>query len=147
MYKILDIAILLLMLLATSLIALSTSSTPLWTTVFSLGVAGIALGGVLTVTLLALISAVSHEEQALVILLSYAFRSNGSVIGVAMASVVFQNVLSSQLWASPRARTNAAELISGLKNSLEGVNVFCPYGISPWLGGATCALCKWFSLR
>lgn len=79
--------------------------------------------------------------------LSYAFRSTGSVAGIAMASVVFQNVLSSQLWARLGARTNAAELISGLENSLEGFIVFCPYGISPWLGGATCALCKWFSLR
>ncbi|KAM0804156.1 major facilitator superfamily domain-containing protein [Usnea florida] len=122
-YKALNIAILLLMLLATILIATSSFYIPIWTTVFALGVAGIAIGGMLTVTLVALIGAVSHEEQALVTSLSYAFRSTGSVIGVAMASAVFQNVLSSQLWASFGSRTDAAGLISRLKDSLDEIKV------------------------
>ena len=120
-YKALNIAILFLMLLATILTATSSFYTPIWTTVFALGVAGIAIGGMLTVTLVALIGAVSHEEQALVTSLSYAFRSTGSVIGVAMASAVFQNVLSSQLWASFGSRTDAAGLISRLKDSLDEI--------------------------
>lgn len=121
-YKILNIVVLLLMLLATALVAMSSLSTPIWTTISSLGVAGTALGGMLTVTLLALISAVSHEEQALVTSLSYAFRSTGSVIGVAMASAVFQNVLSSQLWANLGNRNNAAGLIAKLRDRLDEVN-------------------------
>ncbi|CAD6587835.1 MAG: hypothetical protein ASARMPREDX12_003021 [Alectoria sarmentosa] len=121
-YRILNIAILLLMLLATALVATSSLSTPIWTTIFSLGVAGVALGGMLTVTLVALISAVPQDEQALVTSLSYAFRSTGSVIGVAMASAVFQNVLSSQLWASLGSRNNAAEMIARLRDSLDEVN-------------------------
>lgn len=99
-YKALNIAILFLMLLATIPVAISAFYMPIWTTILALGVAGIAIGGVLTVTLVALIGAVSHEEQTLVTPLSYAFRSTGSVIGVALASAVFQNVLSSQLWAN-----------------------------------------------
>lgn len=122
-YKILNIVILLLMLLAMILVVMSTFLAPVWTTVFSLGIAGIALGGMLTVTLVALISAVSHKEQALVTSLSYAFRSTGSVIGVAMASAIFQNVLDSQLWARLGGRTNAAELISRLENSLDEVKI------------------------
>lgn len=122
-YKVLNVAVLLLMLLATTLVAMSTLSTPIWTTILSLGVAGKALGGMLTVTLLALIGAVPHEEQALVTSLSYAFRSTGSVIGVAMASAVFQNVLDSQLWARLGGRTNAGELISRLKDSLDEVKI------------------------
>ena len=96
---------------------------PLSTIFLALGVAGIAIGGMLTVTLVALIGAVSHEEQALVTSLSYAFRSTGSVIGVALASAVFQNVLSSQLWASFESRTDAAELISKMKDSLDEIQV------------------------
>ena len=122
-YKALNITILSLMLLTTILVATSVFYTPIWTTVLALGVAGIAIGGMLTVTLVALIGAVSHEEQALVTSLSYAFRSTGSVIGVAMASVVFQNVLSSQLWANFGSRTDAAELISRLKDSLDEIYV------------------------
>ena len=122
-YKALNIAILCLMLLATVLVATSAFYLPIWTTVLALGVAGIAIGGMLTVTLVALIGAVSHEEQALVTSLSYAFRSTGSVIGVAMASAVFQNVLSSQLWVNFGSRTDAEELISRLKNSLHEIKV------------------------
>ena len=121
-YKVLNLATLCLMLLATVMIATSTLYTIVWPTVVSLGVAGIALGGMLTVTLLALISAVPHEEQALVTSLSYAFRSTGSVIGVAIASAVFQNVLSRQLWANFGSRADAAKMISRLKDSLDEVN-------------------------
>ena len=122
-YKALNIAILFLMLVATILVATSAFYMPIWTTVLALGVAGIAIGGMLTVTLVALIGAVSHEEQALVTSLSYAFRSTGSVIGVAIASAVFQNVLSSQLWGKFGSRTDAAELISRLKDSLDEIKV------------------------
>lgn len=121
-YKHLNIAILLLMLLATILIAMSTLSTPVWTTIFSLGIAGLAIGGMLTVTLLAVITAVAHEEQALVTSLSYAFRSTGSVTGVAIASAVFQNVLNRELRLKLGRRENAAELIGRIRDSLDEVN-------------------------
>ena len=39
-----------------------------------------------------------------------------------MASAVFQNVLSSQLWASLGSRNNAAEMIARLRDSLDEVN-------------------------
>jgi hypothetical protein len=96
-YEWLNIATLILMLLTTISIAMSSPSTPVWTTIFSLGIAGLAIGSMLIVTLLALISAVEHKEQAVVTSLQYGFRSTGSVIGVAIASAVFQNVLNSQL--------------------------------------------------
>ena len=125
-YKWLNISILLLMLLATIMIAMSSLSTPVWTTIFSLGVAGLAIGGMLTVTLVALISAVPHEEQALVTSLSYGFRSTGSVIGVAIASAVFQNVLNSQLWSKLGHREHAADLIDTIRDSLQAVNLLQP---------------------
>merc|ERR1712093_239022 len=49
---------------------------------------GLGYGGMLTVTLLAVISAVDHEHQAVITSATYAFRSTGSSIGVTIASAV-----------------------------------------------------------
>ena len=125
-YKWLNISILLLMLLATIMIAMSSLSTPVWTTIFFLGVAGLAIGVMLTVTLVALISAVPHEGQALVTSLSYSFRSTGSVIGVAIASAVFQNVLNIQLWSKLGHCKHAAALVDNIRDSLQAVNLLQP---------------------
>ncbi|KAI5807406.1 major facilitator superfamily domain-containing protein [Peziza echinospora] len=58
---------------------------------------GFAYGGTLTVTLLALISAVPHSHQAVVTSASYLFRATGSTIGVALSGAVFQNILRREL--------------------------------------------------
>ena len=89
-YKWLNIASMLFVLLDIVTIAMSSSSTPVSITTISLGIVGVAIGVMLTITLLALISAVAHEDQAVVTSLSYGFRSTGSVIGVAIASAVFR---------------------------------------------------------
>ncbi|RVD89588.1 uncharacterized protein DFL_000590 [Arthrobotrys flagrans] len=58
---------------------------------------GYGYGGMLTVTLIALISSVDHEFQAVITSASYAFRATGSTIGVTVASAAFQNVLKGEL--------------------------------------------------
>ncbi|KAF3933761.1 hypothetical protein ABW19_dt0208385 [Dactylella cylindrospora] len=58
---------------------------------------GYGYGGMLTVTLIALISSVPHDFQAVITSASYAFRATGSTIGVTVASAAFQNVLKGQL--------------------------------------------------
>ncbi|EWC46439.1 hypothetical protein DRE_04382 [Drechslerella stenobrocha 248] len=58
---------------------------------------GYGYGGMLTVTLIALISAVPHRFQAVITSASYAFRASGSTIGVTIAGAAFQNVLKRQL--------------------------------------------------
>ncbi|KAF3911937.1 hypothetical protein ABW20_dc0109350 [Dactylellina cionopaga] len=58
---------------------------------------GYGYGGMLTVMLIALISSVDHEYQAVITSMSFAFRATGSTIGVTVASAVFQNVLKGQL--------------------------------------------------
>ncbi len=121
-YGFLNVANLILMLLATVLMAMSTLSTRLWITIIALCLMGLGLGGMLTVTLLALISAVDHEDQALVTSLSYGFRATGSVIGVAMASAIFMNVLQSQLWLKIGNMPDAAGIIDRIRDSLDEVN-------------------------
>ena len=122
----LNMTLLLLMVLATVLTATLSLSTPVWTTMIFFGIAGIAMGGMVTVTLLALSNAVAYEEQSLAISLSYAFRSTGSVIGVAIASAVFQNVLNGRLWSKFGCKENAAELIGTVRDSLDAIQLLPP---------------------
>ena len=60
---------------------------------------GFAYGSMLTITLISLISAVDHKYQAVITSASYAFRSTGSSISLAVSSAVFQNLLKSRLFA------------------------------------------------
>jgi len=76
----------------------------------------------LTVTLIALISAVDHEHQAVITSASYAFRSTGGTIGITIASAVFQNVLKSGLWFRFGGREGADKLIPKIRDSLDEIN-------------------------
>ena len=67
--------------------------SPAWQTYVYLIPAGIGYGAMLTITLVALIAAVDHEDQAVITSASYAFRSTGSTVGITIGSAVFQNWL------------------------------------------------------
>jgi MFS family permease len=121
-YKHLLRAILLLMLLGTIASCTNRLSTPLWPAMFELAIVGLATGAMLTVTLLALISAVESSQQAVVTSLSYVFRSTGSVTGLALASAVYQGVLESDLWTKIGDQQNAADLIRNIKDSLDEID-------------------------
>ena len=68
-----------------------------------------------------MISAISHEKQAVITAASYAFRSTGSTIGITLASAAFQNVLTHKLQAEYGDRPNSERVIDHIKNSLDGV--------------------------
>ena len=121
-YKYLNMAILLLMLLTTILTGTLTLYTPQWLPLVYIGLAGLAYGAMLTVTLPALISAVQRRDQAVVTSLSYAFRSTGSVIGVAFGSTIFQNILKTNLWLRLGDRKDASEVIHRIRGSLNEIN-------------------------
>ena len=104
---------------ACAIMSCFTLDSPLWVTLISIFMAGLGYAGMLTVTLLALISAVEHEHQAAITSASYAFRSTGSAIGITIASAVFQNLLSRYLWAALRGQKDAAEIIAHLRDNLE----------------------------
>jgi MFS family permease len=99
-----------------------TLDTPAVPPFISLFVYGTGYGGMLTATLVALISAVDHEHQAVVTSASYAFRSTGSSIGITAASAVFQNLLKSGLWSRFGDRDGAADLIPKLRDSLDEID-------------------------
>ncbi len=74
-----------------------TINGPDWPEYIYLFCIGLGYGGTLTVTLLAVISAVDHEHQAVITSATYAFRSTCSTIGITIASAVYQNLLISSL--------------------------------------------------
>ncbi|ODV96602.1 hypothetical protein PACTADRAFT_1192 [Pachysolen tannophilus NRRL Y-2460] len=58
---------------------------------------GIGYSSMLTISLLALISAVTPEQQASTTSIQYAFRATGSTLGVSIGSAIFQKKLYSNL--------------------------------------------------
>ncbi|KAL2870322.1 major facilitator superfamily domain-containing protein [Aspergillus lucknowensis] len=117
-YKVYNYITMLLLVVSSALICTLdlNSPTPLPLLYFLL--VGTAYGGMLTITLVALISAVDHEHHAVITSASYAFRSTGSSIGITIASAVFQNILKNGLWSRFGDRKNAHEVISRLRDSL-----------------------------
>ncbi|KAJ5105753.1 hypothetical protein NUU61_003100 [Penicillium alfredii] len=120
-YKILNSVAMALQVTAAALICTLDLSTPAWLPFLYFFLGGVAYGSMLTVTLVALISAVDHHHHAVVTSASYAFRSTGSTIGITIASTVFQNTLKLGLWSRFRGREHAEELISRIRDSLNEI--------------------------
>ncbi|PHH55995.1 Multidrug resistance protein fnx1 [Ceratocystis fimbriata CBS 114723] len=78
-------------------------------------------GAMLTVTLLACISAVDHGQQAVITAATYLFRSLGSTLGITIASSVFQNILSNRLWDAFGDKPDAAVIIGRILKSIESM--------------------------
>ncbi|TVY84514.1 Multidrug resistance protein fnx1 [Lachnellula suecica] len=93
--------------------------TPAWAPFIYLFVAGMGFSGMITTTVIALIASVEQEHQAVITSTSYAFRGTGSVLGITIASAVFQNVLKPQLRARLDGVPDAANLISRIEKNLE----------------------------
>lgn len=115
-----------LLVLATALICTMSLNTPSWLPFIYFFLEGTAYGGMLTVTLVALISAVDHQQHAVITSASYAFRSTGSTIGITVASAVFQNVLKSGLWSRFGGREHAKEIISRIRDNLDEIHKLPP---------------------
>ncbi len=104
-----------------ALISTLMLTTPAWPPFLYFFLSGVGYGGMLTITLLALISAVDHKHQAVITSASYAFRSTGSTIGITIASAVFQNMLKMGLWAKLGYMDNAAEIIGRIRNNFDEI--------------------------
>ncbi|THX73236.1 putative major facilitator superfamily transporter [Aureobasidium pullulans] len=87
---------------------------------------GMAYGAMLTVTLLALLSAVGHEHQAVITSASYAFRSTGSTIGITIASAVFQNKLFHGLYERFGHLPGSADVISRIRDDVGDISFLPP---------------------
>ncbi|KAI5371067.1 putative major facilitator superfamily, MFS transporter superfamily [Septoria linicola] len=119
----LNIAIQILSLTATALIAWQfDANVPKIPPFVYLFMEGTAYGSMITVTLIALISAVDHKYQAVITSASYAFRSTGSSIGITIAGAVFQNLLKSGLYERFGEEPGAADQIRRIRESTDELN-------------------------
>lgn len=108
-------------LVGTALLCTFNRDTPAWVTFVYTTPIGWGYGGMLTITLVAMISAAAHEHQAVITAASYAFRSTGSTIGITVASAVFQNILTKELRGKYGDLPGSEGTIKQLRNSLEGL--------------------------
>lgn len=75
-------------------------STPEWAYWLTMPWNGAAYGGVLTITLVALIAAIEPTMMAAATGVTYLFRATGSVLGISLSNAVLQNALQKKLRAS-----------------------------------------------
>lgn len=108
-------------IMALVLVSTFTLTTPGWEHFVAFFVTGLGYSGMLTVTLLALVSAVDHKHHAVITSASYAFRSTGSSIGITIASAVFQNLLDKELWRRLGGREGAEAIIDKLRDNLNEI--------------------------
>ena len=125
-YYFLGVGFLLIYVLSLAIVSTFNLTSPTWEPFVVFFCIGIGYSGMLTVTLLALISAVAHEHQAVVTSASYAFRSTGSTIGITIASSVFQNVLKIELWNRLGGQKDAGKVIDKLRDSLDEIKKMPP---------------------
>lgn len=120
-YYFLTVTVLSIFAASLGIVSTFNLETPAWEPFIVFFFAGIGYSGMLTVTLIALISAVEHRHQAVITSASYAFRSTGSAIGITISSAVFQNILKLELWDRFGDRKGAAEMIGKLRDSLDEI--------------------------
>lgn len=104
---------------------ITNSKTSSFFQYIELFIPGAGYAASLTVTLLALIAAVPHDQQAATTSIQYAFRATGSTIGVAASSFIFQKYLLISLTAklfsvpSDYTKEEILEIIQKAFNSSE----------------------------
>jgi MFS family permease len=118
-YKILCLVFIFAFAFGTGLMALLDLDSPEWPAWIYLFLVGAGYGGMLTITLLACISAVDDEHQAVISSATYAFRSTGSTIGVTIGSAVYQNILKTGLWNKFGGEEDAAGEIKRIRDNFD----------------------------
>jgi MFS family permease len=118
-YKALGLGAVSTFALGVGLLSTLTFATPPGPAYAYLFLTGAGMGSLITVTLLASISSVSHDQQAVVTSATYAFRSTGSTLGITIASAVYQNLLLSGLHQRFDGRDGADAEIRRIRDSLD----------------------------
>jgi cytochrome bd-type quinol oxidase subunit 1 len=82
---------------------------------------GVGYCGQLTTTLLVALAAIDHHHHAVITSASYAFRSTGSTIGIAVANTVLQTRLTAELNRRLGGREGAEEVIRRVRSSVDAI--------------------------
>lgn len=125
-YYILTAAVMAILVLGATLVCTFRRDSPAWATYVFITPEGFGYGGMLTITLVAMIGAVEHKYQAVITAASYAFRSTGSTIGITIASAVYQNILTQELRDTYGDMPNSEKVIRRIRNSLKGTENLPP---------------------
>jgi hypothetical protein len=118
-YKLLGLFQVSVLVLGVGLLLSLNFETPAWPPFIFLSFIGFGYGGMLTVNLLAAISAVDHANQAVITSATYAFRATGSTIGVTIASTAYQNILKQELWRRFGGEKGAGKEIGRIRDNLD----------------------------
>lgn len=87
---------------------------------------GLGAGGGVTVSLIALLSNSTVEDQAITTACSYLFRSLGSVLGLSFQAAVFQNMLRLSLRQRLGSGKEAQQLADHIRESLDYIRTLDP---------------------
>lgn len=87
----------LLLVAATVLVSTLQADSPVWQQFLYIVPAGYGYGGLLTTTLIALLSSIKPDEMASATGTSYLFRSTGSIVGISVSNSVLNALLSARL--------------------------------------------------
>ena len=121
-YYLVNVCVESLLILSTALISSTfTLTTPSFLPFIYFAIGGFGYGGILTTTLVALVSAVKHTDQAVVTSAAGAARSAGATLGITLSSTVFQNVLNMSLWKQFGGMAGAEEIIRRVRESLDEI--------------------------
>ena len=113
-YGILKICVLTIFLTGAAGFSASDLNTPSWAPEVYLFLNGLGFGGTLTVLLLALLSAVERDMQAVATAVVYAFRAVGATLGVTIAGALFRQILVARVvnfWPSSPSPGEIEELL------------------------------------
>lgn len=105
--------------LGTGLLTTVSLDGPEWHIYIYQFMVGAGYSGILTITVVATIAAVSQEHQAVITSAIFAFRSTGATIGVTIASVVYQNLLISGLHKKFDGFPGSQDEIQRIRDSLD----------------------------
>lgn len=126
-YAVLGMGLMSIFVLGSGMLLALDLSSPVWLPTISLAMIGFGYGGIITVNLLANISSLGHEYQAVVTSSIYVFRSTGSAIGVNIASAIYQNTLMSRLWKTFGNDDGAGEEIKKIADSFDEMRHLPPH--------------------
>lgn len=118
----LGIASQLIYIIGAAFICTFTLQTSAWPPFVWFFVLNIGYGITLTTTILALLSSVKVKDQAVITSALFAFRSTGTVLGISIAGLTFQNMLGKLLWEKLGEIDNAAERIQQIIDDFGVVN-------------------------
>ncbi|KAL8950317.1 MAG: hypothetical protein Q9222_003640 [Ikaeria aurantiellina] len=120
-YHLLNIVFQIMFLLPLGLATRFDLTTPVVLPVVYFFFTSLSYAGKLTITVTALIAAVQQKHQAVITSASYACRGTGSAIGIAVCSLVLQNILKRRLWEEFGREDEAASIIGRLRDNLREI--------------------------